>query len=130
MTVNVTGLNRLLGDLERRLGAQFADEVAKEALEAGAKELVKELNQEFVKFEDTGASKEEITVGEYENNRGVRRIRIHWAGGKGRYRIVHLNEWGTVKNPRPEGFGAIARAMNNSRNAYRKEVEEAIRRRT
>jgi HK97 gp10 family phage protein len=128
MSVNVTGLNQLLNDLERQLGTQFSNEVAKEALEAGAKELAKEIDKEFVKFKDTGASMEETTIGKYENRRGVRSIRIHWKGDKERYRVIHLNEWGTSQNPRPKGFGAIARAMENSRQDYRKATEDVIRR--
>jgi HK97 gp10 family phage protein len=127
MSVVVKGLNKVLMDLEKQLGDKVVDKVAKEALNAGAKELVKELDKEFVKFKDTGASMEEITVGEYENIRGLRRIRVHWSGDKERYRIIHLNEWGTVQNPKPDGFGAVARAMNNSKKSYIKATEDVVR---
>lgn len=127
MSVVVSGLNKVLMDLEKQLGAQVTDKVAKEALEAGAKVLVTELEKEFEVFKKTGESIREITVGEYENIRGLRRIRIHWSGDKERYRIIHLNEWGTVQNPKPRGFGAVARAMSKSKVAYTKATEEVVR---
>lgn len=127
MSVVVKGLNKVLMDLEKQLGAKVTDKVAKEALQAGAKELVKELDTEFEKFKDTGESIREITVGQYENIRGLRRIRVHWQGDQERYRIIHLNEWGTVQNPKPDGFGAIARAMEKSRKSYIEATDKVVR---
>ncbi|SFP80980.1 hypothetical protein SAMN05421839_1771, partial [Halolactibacillus halophilus] len=50
-----------------------------------------------------------------------------WKGPNGRYRIIHLNEWGTINNPNPAGKGAIARALKNSEKAYRDAVRKALK---
>lgn len=128
MSARVSGLNRLLNDLERRLGRVRMQAISDEALKAGAEAFVRELKSQFESFKDTGASIDEITVSEPMNVAGVRSIKVHWRGPKDRYRIIHLNEWGTVKNPNPKGKGAIARALRNSENAYKRAVEEAVRR--
>jgi HK97 gp10 family phage protein len=128
MSVNVTGLNRLIADLENRFGVSHVQTISDQALKAGAQAFVAELKSQFQSFKDTGASIDEITISEPTTVAGVRTIKIHWKGPKGRYRIIHLNEWGTVKNPNPKGKGAIARAMHNSERSYRAAVRDALRR--
>ncbi|MED3687293.1 hypothetical protein P4534_00340 [Peribacillus butanolivorans] len=58
---------------------------------------------------------------------GVRTVKVYWRGPKERYRIIHLNEFGTVQNPNPKGKGSIARAMRNAERAYREAIKQAIR---
>lgn len=128
MSVEINGLDRMLADLENRLGTARMQMISDRALKAGARAFVRELKIQFQFFKDTGASIDEITISEPMNIGGSRTIKVYWKGPKGRYHIIHLNEWGTVKNPNPQGKGAIARAMRNSEGAYRAAVEEAVRR--
>lgn len=128
MSVKIKGMNKLLNDIEQRLGSENMQRISDNALKAGAKVFVAELKQEFESFRDTGGSIEEITISEPMLIKGVRTIKVHWRGPKGRYRIIHLNEWGTVKNPNPKGKGAIARSLRNVEKAYRKAIVDAVRR--
>ncbi|MFP7483380.1 hypothetical protein SFC65_04405 [Priestia filamentosa] len=128
MSVEINGLDRMLTDLENRLGTARMQTISDRALKAGARAFVRELKIQFQSFKDTGTSINEITISEPMNIGGSRTIKVYWKGPKGRYHIIHLNEWGTVKNPNPQGKGAIARAMRNSEGAYRAAVEEAVRR--
>jgi len=126
MSVEIRGLDQLLADLERRLGKEAMQRISDKALLDAAEVFVKELKREFETFKDTGASIKEITVtGPYWED-GVRTIRVHWRGPKKRYRVIHLNEWGTIKNPNPRGKGAVARAMRNSEKAYQEAVRKAL----
>jgi hypothetical protein len=127
MSVNIRGQSELIANLERRLGKIRTQQISDRALKRGAQFFVRELKSQFESFKDTGASIEEITISDPIWVAGVRTIKIHWRGPKGRYRIIHLNEWGTVKNPNPRGKGAIARAMRNAENAYRQAVIQALR---
>lgn len=126
MSVKIKGLPKLLNELESKLGEQAMLRISDKALMDAAKEFVKALEAEFARFKDTGASIEEITIKGPELINGVRTVTIHWRGPKGRYRIIHLNEWGTIKNPNPKGKGAIARSMRNAEKAYRNEIKKAI----
>lgn len=126
MSLNISGLNSLMRDLERRFGENHARQISDRALKEGAKVFILELKRQFQTFRDTGASIDEITLSEPMTIRGIRTIRVHWKGPKGRYRIIHLNEFGTVKNPNPRGKGAIARALRNAENEYRNAISEAI----
>lgn len=128
MSVEVKGEAQLLAELEKRLGQEAMNRISDNALKAGAKVFVSELRKQFSGWKDTGASYDEITISDIIVVNGVRTIKIHWRGPKNRQRIIHLNEWGTVKNPNPRGKGAIARAMRNAQDAYRRAVKDAIRR--
>ena len=128
MSVEITGEEQLLQQLEQKLGEQAVQRISDKALLAGAEVFVKELQRQFSSWKDTGASHDEITASDIIVVNGVRTIKIHWRGPDNRYRIIHLNEWGTVKNPNPSGKGAVARAMRNAQNEYRKVIKEAIRR--
>lgn len=128
MSVKITGLNQLLNTLEKKYGSAAVQRISDQGLKEGAKAFVRELKLQFEMFKDTGGSIEEITISEPMTIAGVRTIKVHWRGPKGRYRIIHLNEWGTVKNPNPKGKGAIARAMRNAEDAYKAAVKEAVRR--
>ncbi|AUJ23118.1 hypothetical protein [Virgibacillus dokdonensis] len=127
MSVKIRGLNKLLDELETKLGKQGMQRISDKALINAANEFVRVLKSEFQGFRDTGASIDEITITGSLWVQGTRTVKIHWAGPKGRYRIIHLNEWGTVKNPNPRGKGAVARAMKNSEKAYRDAVRKAIK---
>jgi hypothetical protein len=126
MGVRISGESQLLKQLERRFGDQAAKRISDKALKAGAVVFVQELKRQLATFRDTGATIEEVTVSEPMTEAGVRVVKIHWRGPDGRYRIIHLNEWGTVKNPNPRGKGAIARALKNSEREYRAAVKRAI----
>ncbi|SNZ14556.1 phage protein, HK97 gp10 family [Terribacillus aidingensis] len=128
MSVEVTGLNKLLKEIEDRYGKDNVQRVSDRALEKGAEVFVRELKSQFESFKDTGASLREITVSKPMTIGKERAIKVHWKGPDNRYRIIHLNEFGTVKNPNPKGKGAIARAMRNAENAYHAAIVEAVRR--
>ena len=128
MSVQIKGLDKVLADLEKRFGEEKVRKISDQALKDGAKAFVKELKNQFESFKDTGASIDEITISKPMYVNGIRTIKIHWRGPEGRYRIIHLNEWGTVKNPDPRGKGAIARALRNAENAFHTAVKEAVRR--
>jgi len=127
MSVKITGLNELLAELDKRLGKAKMKKLTDDALMAGAEVFVRELKRQFQTFKDTGASIDEITISEPFDYAGNRTIRIHWEGPKNRYRIIHLNEWGTVNNPNPRGKGKIAIALRNSEKAYREVVARHLR---
>ena len=132
MKVDVKGQERLERELERRFGKLNMRRISDEALKAGAEVFVKELISQFNSVQwkgyETGATIEEITISEPFTLNGVRTIRVHWKGPKGRYRLVHLNEFGTIKNPNPPAKGVIARSMKNAEKAYRNAIKQAIER--
>ncbi|MFH0070537.1 hypothetical protein [Peribacillus sp. NPDC056705] len=127
MSVKIHGEKAVMAELEKRLGKVKAQQLSDKALKQGAHVFIKELKSQFQSFKDTGASINEMTISEPMWVSGVRTIKIHWRGPKDRYRIIHLNEFGTVQNPSPRGKGAIARAMRNAESAYRSAIKKAIR---
>ena len=127
MSVSIKGEKQLAAALESKLGKAHVQRVSDRALLKGAQVFKRELEQQFESFKKTGASKDEITIAEPVTLNGARTVRIHWKGPEGRFRIIHLNEWGTVKNPNPKGKGAVARAMRNAEKAYRETIKKALK---
>lgn len=128
MSVEVNGLNQLLKTLENELGEKATQRLSDKALKEAANVFKRELEQQFRSWADTGASLREITLSEPYSESGARTIKVYWQGPNDRYRIIHLNEFGTVKNPNPAGKGAIARALRNSEKAYHNAIRRAVER--
>lgn len=128
MTVEVTGLQQLLADLETRFGASAVTRISDQALIDASGVFKSALVSNMSSFKDTGATLEEITLSAPQDVSGVRQITVHWKGPKGRYRVIHLNEFGTVNNPNPRGKGAIERALRSSERAYQQAIEDSVRR--
>jgi hypothetical protein len=126
MGVTIRGEMELLRELERRLGDQAMKKISDKALEKGAEVFVQEQDIQLKTFRDKGYTIAEVTISEPMFVGSTRVIKVHWKGPHGRYRIIHLNEWGTVKNPNPRGKGAIARALKNSEDDYRAAIKRAI----
>lgn len=132
MSSHIRGVSELLSDLEQRFGEQETRRVSDRALKKAADIFVVELKEQLRTFSGqpgtTGATVDEVTLTEPYDFAGARTITVHWRGPKNRYRIIHLNEFGTVKNPNPRGKGAIARAMQVGERAYQEAIAEEIRR--
>lgn len=128
MSVKINGFEKLLKDLETRFGTGRMQQISDQALKAGAKVYVKELKSQLEMFRDTGATVDEVTFSEPQTINGARTIKVYWKGPKNRYRIIHLNEWGTIKNPNPAGKGAIARSLQSAASAYRNAIKQEIAR--
>jgi HK97 gp10 family phage protein len=128
MGVKIKGQKKLIQKLEEKFGEQAAKQMADEALRAGAPVFKKELEVQLETFRDTGGTIEDVTLTDPTTSPGGRVLKVHWNGAHGRYRVVHLNEWGTVKNPNPRGKGAIARALKDSQKEYRAAIKKAVER--
>ncbi|MCM2675581.1 hypothetical protein [Alkalicoccobacillus plakortidis] len=115
-----------MAELESRFGQKRMREIKERAVESGAMLFAQELRRQLMPYKDTGTTINEITVSKPYYVNGEVRIKIHWRGPKGRYRIIHLNEWGTIRNPSPSAKGAIARALQSSEKVYRDAVKKAI----
>lgn len=126
MSVKIRGLKKLQDELEAKLGTKKMNVISDRALTAAAKVFMTILKDEFEIFADKRHSINEMTMTPIYFEKGVRLISIKWKGPKGRYRIIHLNELGTVKNPDPKGKGVIARTLISSEAAYKKAIKAGL----
>lgn len=128
INIKMTGVNELLAELENRLGKQSMERISDAALLKGAELFVKILN---AYIGTNGKYAKGWTVADTSIEGpvyidGVKTVKIHWNGPNGRYRIIHLNEWGTVKTPNPPRKGAIAKAMRQAEQVYRNAIKQAV----
>ena len=128
LNVKVNGIDQVNRELERRFGGKSMERILDKALLSGASVIKKELERNFDSFKDTGASKDEITISKPMTLNGTRTVVIYWSGPKKRYTIIHLNEFGTIKNPSPRGKGAVERALRAGQAEYLRAVKKEIAR--
>lgn len=126
MSVDIRGMDIMLGELQRRLGPQNMTPIVDAALKVGATVFVAELKRQLALPDTKGYTIDEIKLTEPYNRDGERTITVHWRGPHNRYRIIHLNEFGTVKNPSPRRKGAIARALQASERSYENALRQTI----
>lgn len=126
--IKMVGVDELLAQLEDRFGKENMDRISDAALIKAAELFVKILNAyigrggKYAK----GWTVDDTSIEGPEYIGGVKVVKIHWNGPHGRYRIIHLNEWGTVKVPNPPRKGAIAKALREAEEVYRNEVKRAL----
>lgn len=129
MPAEIKGMPQLIKKLEKKYGKQAVQRVGDNALREAAKVFVKELKSQLATFKDLGYEYDEVVVDEPAYNLlGNRYVKVHWKGPHDRWRIIHLNENGTVQNPNPDGKGKIAAALINSEKAYQRVIVDAIKR--
>lgn len=134
MGVKITGVSQLLTELEGRFNQTKIKSVVDKALTDGSLVFGMELRRQLATFSDgqgysKGYTLSDMTITEPSDSfNGNRAMVVHWNGPHSRYRIIHLNEWGTILNPHPAGFGKIAKAMEISQGSYGRAVGDSIRR--
>lgn len=128
MSVKINGMDKLMAELESKLGKSAVKTLAGQAVENGGKYMLKAMKANFGSFKDTGASIEEMQLTSVETSTGKQKVTIHWKGPKKRYAIIHLNEWGTIKNPSPRGKGVVARTLQSEKATYRKTLSSTLKR--
>lgn len=92
-----------------------AKKIRKAALNAGGDVVVERLKENFDAFKDTGYSKDEIMRTDSRSKNDVEELKVGWDGEHGRWRMVHLNEFGYTrmgKQYTPKGFGMIAKTIS------------------
>ena len=127
MAVKVYGVNRLIGELEAKFNGKRIERLTSAALEKGALVVGMEILRQLRTFKDKGYTIDEMTISDPFSD-GNPTVRIYWSGPHNRYRIIHLNEWGTIRNPNPRGKGKIAKALKLSQKAYGQAVRNELRR--
>lgn len=132
MKAELHGVPQLEKALEQKLGKKATQRISDSALKKGAKVFVSVINREIGRRPDKGYAKgrtvKGTSISEPMTLRGVRTVKIHWNDGKGTYRLIHLNEFGTVINPRPPRKGAIAVALKSGESAYMDVIKSELRR--
>lgn len=132
MKAELHGIPQLEKALEKKLGKQNMQRISDDALKQGARVYKSAINNQISRRPDKGYAKgytiKDTDISEPMTINGVRMVKIHWNSSHGRYRIIHLNEFGTVKNPNPPRKGAIAVALQKGERSYKEVIKGALRR--
>lgn len=113
-------MDEVLANMEKKLGSRSVTRYSNEALNVAGRYMAVRLKSAVSSYRDTGATVNEVTVGQARLKGGVRTIKIGWdgSGSKQRYRLVHLNEFGYTRFGRsysPRGIGKVQNAYESSK---------------
>jgi hypothetical protein len=131
MSVKIKGMDAIQRELGKKLGISKMNKITTAAIKKGGEHMQKEMKVAFNEWADTGASRDEIVISNPRYSQGVKRIKLGWQGSKGRWRLIHLNEFGYTKMGRkmtPAGIGTLRRVVKEQEQAYQKIVAEELRR--
>lgn len=130
MPVEVKGDQELIRDLESRFGQQAMAKLSETGLKRAAQMFADTLRRNMTAVDGqyrTGATEDEIVVQGPVMRRGEWIYVIAWRGPDDRYRLIHINEKGTVQNPNPPLKGVIARTLNQTTDEFNRILAEEIR---
>lgn len=121
----IEGMKELEKAIQEAYAGSKAKKTIKDALNAGGDVVVEQLKKNFEGFKDTGYSRDEIMRTDAKSKNDVMELEIGWNGEHGRWRLIHLNEFGYTKMGRqytPAGFGVIGKTITESSGDFEKEV--------
>lgn len=129
MPVKLKGTKELIKALERKFGQSAMESFSRKGHKKAAEFFLKELKAELQRIKGpyrTGATEEEATLEGPVRKGNEYVFTIRWKGPDHRYRLIHINEWGTVRVPNPPLKGAIARTLKNTEQAYYRYIQNEI----
>lgn len=130
MSFDIKGLEQLQKAITNAYSGPAAKRIKKDALNAGGDVVVEQLKKNFASFKDTGYSQDEIMRTDARTRSDVEELKIGWNGDHGRWRIVHLNEFGYTKMGKqytPKGFGVIQKTLDQTKDDYLRTVAGKMR---
>ncbi|WP_025728398.1 HK97-gp10 family putative phage morphogenesis protein [Atopobacter phocae] len=131
MKVEVTGVDEVLANLEKKLGKNRVSRIENKALRDTGDKMVELTRKHVAYYQDTGATYDEVVRSNVRGaKKGIKRIDVGWEGSKSRWRLVHLNEFGYTrfgKRQNPRGMGAVQRAADESKSTAIKEMHEGLK---
>lgn len=130
VSVSTAGINDLLKNIEDEFGEKKMKTISKKVINESAPEVKEQLKKDMSVYKDTGASIDEVVLSNATYKNGVTTAQIGWNGPEGRYRIIHLNEWGYTKKGKqitPRGFGVIEKSFRGSTKDYLENVESELK---
>lgn len=135
MKATLRGEKELQKELERRLGKRKMLNITDTALIAGGEKVASIIENDMysAKGRGTGKSARATSVSKPEWLGKTRMVKIHWNDGSGRFRIIHLNEYGHFdkagKWVNPTSKGVIENAMRKGRETYFATVKSELAKR-
>ena len=120
----IRGTEQLLKAIREKCSGAKAKAAYRKALNAGADMIACELNDRYTKVSGpyrTGGTAREVTRGSVRTSGGIPTVKVGWEGPQGRWRLIHLEEWGYTKGGRqykPSSYGLIDRTLRDTKKDY------------
>lgn len=121
MSIEIRGINELENAIAAAYSGTKARKIRKDAINAGGEVVMEQLKKNFEAFKMTGYSKQEIMRTDAKTKSDIEGLQIGWNGPHGRWRLIHLNEFGYTRKGKqytPRGFGTIQKTVEQTRKGY------------
>lgn len=119
------GIDGILKAMEKELGNAKVTRVVNKSLKALSKEIEPKFREQIAIYKDTGETVESIVVSGIGREEGIPSIKLGFGAGS-RWRLVHLNELGYVKNRNPRGLGVIRRFSAGLEETYLEQMRAKL----
>jgi hypothetical protein len=119
VSVSIQGVDEVIKALESQYSQKKVTRAERKAMELSGRYVKDHIKHNIVGYKRTGATVRELIAEKPRRRAGQMTAKIGW-DGKGtyqRWRLVHLNEWGYMRNGKhinPRGVGAIRKAVEGS----------------
>ena len=131
MKVEITGMDKLLKNMEDQLGERKMSRIENQVLREAGEYFKGGLREAVGAYRDEGYTMDETTISNPRKQPdGTRKIKAGWRGPKKRYKLIHLNEFGYVrwgKSYSPRGAGVIRNYVDVAGPIFIKDVQSAIK---
>lgn len=124
-SARLVGQEKILAEIERRLGDAKIKRVVNSILKEEAQEVTEELRGVISGFQMTGKNTAAVDHGGISSASGVPSIKIGF-GDASRAPLVHLSEFGYAGKSNPRGFGAIRKLVEAKKITFAKSVQAKV----
>ena len=117
MSYTITGVDEVLAKLDKKFSQSKMTRIEKQALNVAGRYLSSQLRHAVSAYKDTGATVREVTFSTPRRRNGRVSLKVGWKGDgtMGRWRLVHLNEFGYTRNGKiysPRGLGIVQKTYD------------------
>lgn len=134
MEVEVKGDKEIIQYINNYYGKNAVDKMTKAALSKVGEKMVGKYKEAFRPYRDTGLTVASTNFYGPNKNTGYNRVKINWYGHKGgRYKLMHINEYGHfLRNGKfytPPQAGLIENVKRKNADLFLEEIKKEIAKR-
>lgn len=119
VVVTIDGIDEVIKALEEQFSQKKVTRAERKAMSIAGKYVKGHISHNVATYRRTGATVRELIAEKPRRSQGRMLMKVGWKGDGTyqRWRLVHLNEWGYIREHKvikPRGVGMITKAVEGS----------------
>ena len=130
---DIKGIKELEKAITKKYSGTKVRNIQRQAINSGGDVVGEELKSSFNAVNDKGYSKghtaNEVTRSNARTSNDIVSAKVGWSGPQSRWRLVHLEEWGYVRNGKqykPPSYGTIEKTLKKLEIPYLEAVRKGL----